>query len=183
MKKESFNIFEKADVNYFIGKMYLPKKILRMNDKRGFMFHHKYKSNLKGTFDFTQEIHLFYVDGEETITMEFKNLKIPLLVKKDRFREISKTQCIERQKGKKIETFRKLERPGTIFNDKKTLITSKDGDLYFEMPIVSEKKKSENELLTVQLSVKLINQKEYLEVTTSSNTPVQLVNSSEIVFL
>lgn len=162
-----------------IGKMYRPLQILSLQDKRGYEFINKYKSNYGRFYNFTFKIYLNYDSDNKTenINLEFSNLLIKTSLKQ--FKQLQGTKKTVLNKSafdfglkrlktndlKKIESLRKLTRPSNI----------KTKEYLFFTIDISSNLKNERDMLMVLMTPKIVENEEIMEICTISDTWVEIV--------
>ncbi|WCF11754.1 hypothetical protein NDS46_30890 (plasmid) [Paenibacillus thiaminolyticus] len=158
-----------------IGKMYRPTKIYSLHDKRGLKFHHKYKSNFGGIFEFVQDVYLhFNEEDRETIQIEIKDLKIDVLLDVSYFTLASNQVAYSKKEKRAVSSLRDILRPG----DKK--MSSKSNSLSGEMIVHSEREKSETESLIFDIKPVLFENKEYLLIIVEAKTQIEIAVDTKI---
>ena len=165
-----------------------------------------------GLYLFTQDVSLYYnsKDETETVQLEFNNLEVSVIVPNLQFEMVSPNHAGEKKKGKRmiVRSFRKLERPGILYDYethkylsklrkpeeivvqrkgekitvkgiRSSIVTDKNS-LIMEMLINSDINKSEIDWLTIKLSMILIDGTEYLLVEPNCRTQIEIISNTEI---
>ena len=160
-----------------IGKMFRPIEIRQINDKRGYLFVHKYKSNLGKINEFTQKIYLVYdlYNSGEHIYIEFEDLNIPVIVDND-FEMVGHSAISK--KSKTVSLLRKLTRPNKISRIKKDL--RDNGSISIISNIISDID-TEGEILEFDLQLKFVNGQDQLRLCTSSMSTIVVKTKGGII--
>lgn len=174
--------------NNSVGRMYRPEKILN-SEKRGFIFHTKYKSNFGGDVKkLFLEINLEYNmrDNTEVVNLEvFTEGKTKVAVDNMHFVSVNKKKVRTTLEDLNLTMgiVRKLIKPDNYNLGKKnisTKIRTDKGILSMDIYIDSEIT-GENEIVKLIVYPSIIDGKEAVVIDAKAKTPIVVINENGVI--